>query len=261
MKRAFDRETLLRLAREDVPTGEQVSRMGARLSASISAGVPASGLSWGAKALLTMVVAVPIAAVALPSPSQDEPGLMSTPVVISPRHPPNADPPVPEADEPAFEAVVPSSKRSEAPASSDRSTRATPSIKPKITRPAASEADGDAAASLAAEAKLLREAAAALRDHDARRSERLLLEHERRFPTGALSHERRVLHVKLLCLQGAIHRAADEAKKMIERGIPARAAAQLRGSCARVALTRDDSAPSTAQPAGSVEGGPLMQVH
>ncbi len=235
MKVSPDREQLLRLARADGPRPEQVAAIGDRLSASIASGAPApvlGGLGTSAKLWIGLGVAVTLGATALlarrddvePSPS------VTPPAVVDPAPAPRLEPPPPPPSPPAPAAATPGDAEDakaepEPAARSPRTARARPHDEPSASVP-----------SLEQEAILLREAATALRAQDLDGAREHLRTHERRFPDGALTHERRVLRIKLLCLEGATDQAVAQARAMLAEGLPARARRQLRSSCARVAF-------------------------
>jgi hypothetical protein len=93
------------------------------------------------------------------------------------------------------------------------------------------------------EAALLRAAAAALHEGNLSAARQALRDHERRFAAGALALERRLLGVKVACLQGDTDAAIQAARAMVAQGVPARTVRQLETSCAAPALKESPAPP------------------
>jgi hypothetical protein len=83
------------------------------------------------------------------------------------------------------------------------------------SKPTASRPPQPSASSLAAEMRLLETARAALSGGDARRALALIQEHEREFPSGSLSEERRASKVFALCELGRRAEAARAAAEFL----------------------------------------------
>lgn len=145
----------------------------------------------------------------------------SSTVVVAP---PASETPEAEARAPA--ALAPATTET-APATPETAA----AVSPSSDAPAASSArahDG-----LAQEVALLSRATSALRSGHAADALRLLDEHQRRFPNGALSQERRAAKVQALCSLGRSKEAHAELAQLPARSL---AAARARQAC--------DSAPS-----------------
>jgi outer membrane protein assembly factor BamD (BamD/ComL family) len=88
-------------------------------------------------------------------------------------------------------------------------------------------------ATVGAETKLLREAAAALRAGDAARAQALLDEHASSYPGGVMAEERQAEMVSVLCARGQTARAQDAAAAFLRDHPSSPLAARVRASCGR----------------------------
>ncbi len=91
-----------------------------------------------------------------------------------------------------------------------------------------------ASVSVGEEARLLREADAALRAGDLSRAGVLLDEHARTFPRGVLVEERDAERVLLLCAEGDAPAARAEGERFLVRHSQSPLAARVRASCAKL---------------------------
>jgi hypothetical protein len=128
------------------------------------------------------------------------------PLALRPRTVPVAPPPaaIPPADVPV----------AATPAAATAPATATPSVAPKsvaATAPAAGASPSD----LDIEIALLQDANGAIRDKDGARALRLLDEHTRRFPNGALGEESEAARVFALCQLGRADEARDVAGRFL----------------------------------------------
>ncbi len=108
-----------------------------------------------------------------------------------------------------------------------------PIRRPRAPEPRAPElTPGDASPTpqdpLQREAALLAQARTALRSADPTAAQALLDRHAREFPDGALTDERRLSQISVICLSGQVQRARDEAERLaLERPATAARAAAL----------------------------------
>lgn len=104
---------------------------------------------------------------------------------------------------------------------------------PTSLRPPRPQAPSDApqAQDLAAEAALVAEAQAALRDGDPGRARLALEAHARRFPNGAMQPDARALAVIVACTDGRAIAATPEVRAILDDPASAAFAARIRHAC------------------------------
>ena len=98
---------------------------------------------------------------------------------------------------------------------------------------AAAPPPAQSSVSVAEEARLLREADAALRSGDAARAAGLLADHARQFPHGVLAEERDAQRVLVLCAAGQEDDARAEASRFLRAYPESPLAGRVRLACAR----------------------------
>ena len=261
-----DDEALLRRARAGLePTGADQARVREKVFAQIGLGVggatSALSASTGAKAGASLVAGSTMATAAkvfggllivgglvgagavvvrelhaggtaTSSPPPVSSGLPGAPppVAATVLAPPSSEPPVP----PMIVHAAPRVLYAPAPAVSTATTAA-----PTEVPPTASAATTEARtptlsgpATVAAEAKLLREADGALRAGDPTRALALLNEHAASFPQGVLVEERNAERIVALCALGQKAQAREAASAFLRDHGASPLAARVRASCA-----------------------------
>ncbi|MBK8240833.1 MAG: sigma-70 family RNA polymerase sigma factor [Deltaproteobacteria bacterium] len=135
--------------------------------------------------------------------------------------------------------LAPDEPRRRAPAGAPRLRRGGP---PRAAAPNDERDDGGppsaattTTSTLAAEAKLLRGASVALRDHDPALARRLLEAHAHEYPEGALAIDRRAAWARMLCASGAIDDARALAKRLVAEHPASPTAAAVRDVCSAAA--------------------------
>jgi hypothetical protein len=117
--------------------------------------------------------------------------------------------------------------------STDEAPTDTTTIPLEVTsKPSMSRAPQPSPSSLAAEMRLLETARAALSGGDARRALALIQEHERDFPSGSLSEERRASKVFALCELGRRAEAARAAAEFLRTAPASPLRGRVLDSCA-----------------------------
>lgn len=152
------------------------------------------------------------------------------PAVIAPSRAPILAP------QPSLQTLVDAVETPPAPPSSSSPaspTRAVPNSQPKTA----------VKDTILEEAKLLRQARAALDGNDGRAALRALDEHATRFPNGALSEERSAVRVLALCAAGRLEEARSQARAFLSARPQSPMAEQLRRSCAVESSFRDGNPP------------------
>jgi hypothetical protein len=217
---AVDRARVRRALGASFATGLTVS---SATSLAAGAGVKAAGASAGLAGSLKIAMWVGVgmafgalttttALVALRGPAAE-------PTSVARPAPPGANPVI-KADPPVEEGPV-------------AEPTDTTTIPLEVTsKPTASRPPQPSPSSLAAEMRLLETARAALSGGDARRALSLIQEHEREFPAGSLSEERRASKVFALCELGRRAEAARAAAEFLRTAPASPLRGRVLDSCA-----------------------------
>lgn len=243
----YELDELFAAARAVRPPSDAAARGWAGVQAAVAPTVTTA--PWVGAAKLAGAIAV-LAAIAVPAfgPRSPEPAAPSRVAVTTgvevdapaPNHAPAALPTTPTVVVPdaASQPVV-----APTPAAAHRTPRAaTPAAAPSPTPTAAVDALRD-------EAELLGRAWVAIREGDAVATRRLLGEHARRFPTGALVPERQACEKVAACLAGEPG-AADDAERWLAGQRTSHLADRVAAGCSRRRSdprSRDEQTPSTAE--------------
>lgn len=219
------REAIDALREVESPAGDAVADGLSRLQAEIGTGLEAplptggagsAGWSLGLKLLVgTGVVGALAAGLMLGRPDPAPPSTDSAvaaeerDAVVSPPPRVDTDPPAPvvEGDVALPPDEVPEAAPEEAPAVEPAPKKATPKNKPST----------DEGSNLEEELRLVRGAATASSKGDNAGAMKLLDEHKRRFPRGALAGERELTRAKTLCAMGKTEKARKVADRYLRR--------------------------------------------
>ncbi|MGH1348580.1 MAG: hypothetical protein ACRBN8_43945 [Nannocystales bacterium] len=165
-----------------------------------------TGLGWAGLTIVALAVAAAVVAVA---------GVGPDPVVASPGLVPQLERPprAPAPPEPAPDPVIAPDEPAASPTDPLTTPRAAPRTRPAKTKP---KPEPQPKPSLADELALMRRLSQALSRGDNARASKLLRQHQREFPKGALLEERQAAAVRIACgrnEEGAgAKRAAFEAR-------------------------------------------------
>jgi hypothetical protein len=214
-----DRARVRRALGASLATGLAVT---STASLAAGAGLKAAGTSAGLAGTLKVAMWVGVGMAV---------GALSTTTALVALRAPNADTaPAPRSAPQTAPAVTADPPADEAPAIAPTDTATIPlevSSKPSGSRP-----PQPSPSSLAAEMRLLETARAALSGGDARRALTLIQEHEREFPGGSLSEERRASKVFALCELGRRGEAARAAAEFLRTAPASPLRGRVLDSCA-----------------------------
>jgi hypothetical protein len=197
-------------------------------------GGPTAGGGFALKLALAAVVSgVTVAALVLAGRDAPETApagnTIETPVetpIATPVETPIATPVETPAAEPPTPATPATPPRDDAPAPEPAAPAA-----PEAVKPAKGKAGADEGSNLEEELRLVRSATEASSQGEHAAALKLLAEHKRRFPRGALAGERELTRAKTLCASGERARARGVAERYLARHAKSHLAARFEEVC------------------------------